>query len=99
MYTITFGTQNGWADIARVDGCEAAYAAYRKACELGEMLGVEVALCDAETGEVVACLSDDEDDIPAESIACPTEDWGEVVGSDLVPMPTAGDLAEAWWEG
>jgi hypothetical protein len=42
------------------------------------MLGVEVALCDAETGEVVACLSDDEDDIPAESIACPTEDWGEI---------------------
>jgi len=60
MYYITFGTRNGWADIATVDGCEAAYAAYRKACELGEMLGVEVALCDAETGEVVACLSDEE---------------------------------------
>lgn len=76
MYTITFATRNGWADIATVDGCEAAYAAYRKACELGEMLGRDVALCDTETGEVVACLSDDEDDIPAESIACPTEDWG-----------------------
>lgn len=83
MYTITFATLNGWADIATVNGCEAAYAAYRKACELGEMLGVEVALCDAETGEVVACLSDDD----------------ETADSDLVPMPTAGDLAEAWWEG
>lgn len=82
MYTITFGTRNGWADIATVDGCEAAYAAYRKACELGEMLGVEVALCDTETGEVVACLSDEDE-----------------ADSDLIPMPTAEDLAEAWWEG
>lgn len=61
MYTITFGTRNGWADIATVDGCEAAYAAYRKACELGEMLGIEVALSDTETGEVVACLSDEDE--------------------------------------
>lgn len=82
MYTITFRTRNGWADIATVDGCEAAYAAYRKACELGEMLGVEVALCDTETGEVVACLSDEDE-----------------ADSDLIPMPTAEDLAEAWWEG
>jgi hypothetical protein len=65
-----------------VDGCEAAYAAYRKACELGEMLGVEVALSDTETGEVVACLSDEDE-----------------ADSDLIPMPTAEDLAEAWWEG
>lgn len=60
MYTICFGTLNGWVDVAPVDGCEAAYAAYRKACELGEMLGVEVALCDVMTGEIVACLSDEE---------------------------------------
>lgn len=57
MYTISFSTLNGWTDIATVDGCEAAYAAYRKACELGEMLGRNVALCDTETCEVVACLA------------------------------------------
>ena len=82
MYTIIFSTLNGWTDIATVDGCEAAYAAYREACELGRQLGRDVALCDAETGEVVACLSDEDE-----------------ADSDLVPMPTADDLAEAWWEG
>ena len=82
MYTICFSTPNGWMDIATVDGCEAAYAAYRKACELGEMLGRDVALCDTETCEVVACLA--------------AEDEAD---SDLIPMPTAEDLVEAWWEG
>lgn len=62
MYTIFFATSHGWADIAIIDGCEAAYAAYHKACELGELLGAEVALCDTNTGEVVACLSDEDDE-------------------------------------
>ena len=79
MYTIDMFINGYWVELATVDGCEAAYAAYRKACELGEMLGREVALCDAETGEVLANLSD--------------EDEAEI------PMPEAGDLSEAWWEG
>ena len=83
MYTIDMFTNGYWVELATVDGCEAAYAAYRKACELGEMLGREVALCDAKTGEVLANLSDE----------------GDAVDFDLVPMPTAEDLAEAWWEG
>ena len=66
MYTICFSTSNGWTDIATIDGCEAAYAAYRKACELGEMLGRDVALCDTETGEVVAHSSIDEDEADSE---------------------------------
>jgi hypothetical protein len=48
-------------DIATIDGCEAAYAAYHKACELGEMLGRDVALCDTETCEVVAIRLADEE--------------------------------------
>ena len=61
MYTIFFATPNGSVEIATIDGCEAAYSAYHKACELGELLNAEVALCDTYTGEVVACLSDDDD--------------------------------------
>lgn len=59
MYTIVFNTPIGWNDIAFVDGCEAAYAVYRKACELGEMLGMEVALCDTKTGKALARSSDE----------------------------------------
>lgn len=37
-----------------VGGCEAAYLAFRKACEMCELTGGSVILADAETGEVVA---------------------------------------------
>ena len=79
MYTIDMATNNGWVELATIDGCEAAYAAYRKACELGSLLGRDVALCYSATSQVITCLSDEEE---AE-----------------IPMPEAGDLAEAWWEG
>lgn len=62
MYAIFFATPHGWENIATINGCEAAYATYHKACELGELLCAEVALCDANTGEVVACLSDEDDE-------------------------------------
>ena len=67
MFTICFSTPIGWNDIAFVDGCEAAYAIYRKACELGAMLGVEVALCDTQTGKALARFSE-EDGLPTENL-------------------------------
>ena len=76
MFTIDINTNGYWVEVGHIEGCEAAYAAYRKACELGETLGVAIALTDAEAGEVIAYFEGDEDDIPAESIACPTESWG-----------------------
>lgn len=37
-----------------VSGCEAAYEAFYKARDFGDYLGLAVALCDGETGEVLA---------------------------------------------
>ena len=42
-------------------GCDAAYAAFRMACELAELTGGCVSLIDAETAEVLADNSEDED--------------------------------------
>ena len=41
-----------------VAGCDAAYAAFRMACELAELTGGCVSLIDAETAEVLADNSD-----------------------------------------
>ena len=42
-----------------LSGCDAAYAAFRMACELCELTGGCVSLIDAETAEVLADNSDD----------------------------------------
>lgn len=41
-------------------GCEAAYEAFRKACEFADVLGLRVDLWDGETGEVLACSDEEE---------------------------------------
>ena len=46
----------GWTILGTVSGCEAAYAAFEKACELAEILGKDCALIDCETGEVLALM-------------------------------------------
>ena len=43
-----------------VSGCEAAYAAFEKACDFAEILGITADLVDGETGEVLADNRDDE---------------------------------------
>jgi len=43
-----------------VCGCEAAYEAFRKACDFGGMIGALVTLVDGETGEVLADNEEDE---------------------------------------
>lgn len=73
MYTIDINTNGYWVEVGHIDGCEAAYAAYRKACELGETLGVAIALTDAETGEVIAHFEGDEDE--GAGIAVEEEPW------------------------
>jgi hypothetical protein len=61
MFTIAlWDLQNGWVEIASVSGCEFAYEAYRKACEFAELVSKDCALVDAETGEVIAQLDEDE---------------------------------------
>lgn len=63
MFTIAlWDTKTSWTEIATVSGCEFAYEAYRKACELAELLGKDCALVDAETGEVLASLESEEED-------------------------------------
>ena len=49
----------GTAEFA-VSGCEAAYEAFRRACDFAELLGVLVTLVDGETGEVLADNQGDE---------------------------------------
>lgn len=62
MFTIQlWDLNNGWVEIASISGCEFAWEAYRKACEFAEMVGKDCALVDAETGEVIAHLDEDED--------------------------------------
>ena len=57
MYEVGIWTEGkGWQSW-RVDGCEAAYEAYRKACDLCEAVGADnAAIWDAETCEVLADL-------------------------------------------
>lgn len=43
-----------------VSGCEAAFWAFRKACDFAEILGLTVYLVDGETGEVLDYNQDDE---------------------------------------
>ena len=60
MYDINFwDCVNGWVRIATVGGAEAAYGAYRKACELAELLGKDCSLTDGETGEALAQLEEE----------------------------------------
>ena len=62
MFTIKFWDwNNGWTNIATVSGCEFAWEAYRKACELAVMVGKDCALIDAVTGELLAQVEEDED--------------------------------------
>lgn len=42
-----------------ITGCGAAYEAFRRACDFGDYLGLEVVLCDSETGEVLASNFDE----------------------------------------
>jgi len=62
MYEVGIFTEGkGWQSW-RVDGCEAAYEAYRKACDLCEAVGANnAAIWDAETYEVLADLCGEED--------------------------------------
>ena len=62
MYEVGIWTEaKGWQSW-RVDGCEAAYEAYRKACDLCKAVGAtNAALWDAETFEVLADLGSEED--------------------------------------
>lgn len=50
-YYIYIGSVSGCFTVM---GCEAAYSAYRKACEFGEIIGQPVCLVDGETAEVLA---------------------------------------------
>lgn len=61
MYALYFSTPIGWTAVGTINGCEAAYAAFHKACELAELLDTDVILCDDDTCEIVASLSDDDD--------------------------------------
>lgn len=57
MFEIKFwDAENLWTEIGTVDGCEAAYEAFERACSLAELLGKDCALIDGETGEVLATL-------------------------------------------
>ena len=62
MYEVGIWTEGkGWQSW-RVDGCEAAYDAYREACHLAEMVGAgNAAIWDAETFEILADLASEED--------------------------------------
>lgn len=62
MFTIHFHYDGyGWKEVAAVDGCEAAYTAYKKACELAELVGADAcSLVDMATGEVVADTRDED---------------------------------------
>lgn len=62
MFTIHFHYDNyGWKEVATVDGCEAAYVAYKKARELAELVGADAcSLVDMATGEVVADTRDED---------------------------------------
>ena len=55
MYYVSIGGFN-----FEVLGCEAAYEAFRKACEFADILGLRVDLYDGETGEVLASSDDEE---------------------------------------
>ena len=60
MYIISICTPNkGWNDVAEIDGYEAAYNAFRKACDFAETFGGSVALVWSETGEIVADSDED----------------------------------------
>lgn len=52
FYYVSFGAYG-----SIICGCEAAYAAFRKACDLSDLMSdgeIIVTLCDADTGEVIA---------------------------------------------
>lgn len=55
MYYVSIGSFN-----FEVLGCEAAYEAFRKACEFAEILSLRVDLWDGETSEVLASNDDEE---------------------------------------
>lgn len=61
MYTVGIFTEGkGWTEW-RVNGCEAAYEAYRAACALCEAVGADnAALWDTITTEVLADLVSDD---------------------------------------
>ena len=62
MYTVgIFFEGKGWTEW-RVDGCEAAYEAYRAACVLAAAAGaVTAAIWDTETTEVLADLASEDE--------------------------------------
>ena len=47
--------------IGEINGTECAYTAYRKACELADLLWKDCSLVWTETGEVVATTAEEED--------------------------------------
>lgn len=60
MYNIDIYTDGLNRVSLAVSGCEAAYAAFRSACEVAELTGARVDLWDSETDEVLASSEDDE---------------------------------------
>lgn len=63
MYTIGIWTEKqGWSSW-QVDGCEAAWNAYHKACDLCEAVGAgNAAIWDTATTEILADWVDDQQD-------------------------------------
>ena len=47
--------------IGEVSGTECAYTAYRRACELADLLGKDCSLVWAETGEVIATTCEEDE--------------------------------------
>lgn len=57
---LLWDAENLWTEIGKVSGTEAAYEAYIKACEFAEMVGKDCALMDAETGEIIAEMNEED---------------------------------------
>ena len=53
-------------EISEVSGTEAAYAAWRLACNLADCLSVTADLVDGETGEVIESNDWDDEDKPSD---------------------------------
>lgn len=79
MYTIDMNVNGYWIEMAHIEGCEAAYATYRKACEFAEAIGAAVVLTDVMTCEIIADFGTEEEDagIPFPTAEDLAEAWWE----------------------
>lgn len=59
-FFVTTGPNSGaWHDLGTVAGCEAAYDAYRKACDLAETVNARCVLIDMKTANIIADSADE----------------------------------------